>query len=214
MGLDGAGGERVSVMANHPDFTDFPFELRKLYSQVEEIYLEGGEADGEPLLKVAVAAIIRNPHAGRFGEDLTLMIDSSVMLGQLLGDRMTLLIGDSKVQSYGKAALVGVAGQQEHANALISTTFATPMRSAVGGGKAWISSNSKRVAPGTLIDVPLAHKDALYVRDNYDTVEVRIPDAPLPDEIVVIFVAATRGRLNARCGGLKAAAIKGENGLL
>lgn len=201
-------------MDNHPNFAGFPFALRKFYTQVEEVFLEGGKADGNPLVKVAVAAVIRNPHAGAYGADLTSMIEKSLALGELLGDRLKQLIGDSQVQSYGKAALVGVAGQQEHANSLISTTFATPMRAAVGGGKAWISSNSKRVAPGTAIDVPLAHKDALYVRDNYDTVEVRIPDAPLPDEIVVIFVAATRGRLNARCGGIKADAIKGEDGLI
>ena len=201
-------------MDNHPNFAGFPFALRKIYTQVEEVFLEGGKADGNPLVKVAVAAVINNPHAGAHGADLTSMIENSLALGELLGDRLKQLIGDSRVQSYGKAALVGVAGQQEHANSLISTTFATPMRAAVGGGKAWISSNSKRVAPGTAIDVPLAHKDALYVRDNYDTVEVRIPDAPLPDEIVVIFVAATRGRLIARCGGIKADAIKGEDGLV
>ena len=116
-------------------------------------------------------------------------------------------------ESYGKAALVGTAGEQEHANALLTTTFAEPLRKALGGGKAWISSFTKRGVPGTAIDVPLAYKDALYVRSHYDGMTIVLPDAPQPDEIAVIVCIANRGRLNARVGGLSREQAKGEDGL-
>ena len=118
------------------------------------------------------------------------------------------------VQSYGKAGLVGVAGEQEHAVAMLTTVFGDAIRRAVGGGKAWISSLTKRVASGATIDVPLAHKDALYVRSHYDGVTIAIPDGPLPDEIAIIAVFANRGRLNHRVGGLSASAISGVDGLV
>jgi hypothetical protein len=109
--------------------------------------------------------------------------------------------------------MVGVAGEQEHANALITTTFAAPLREAIGGGKAWISSITKLGAPGTPIDIPLASKDALYVRSHYDGMTITFHDAPLPNEIVVILCLANRGRLNARVGGLAPDKIKGMDGL-
>ena len=117
-------------------------------------------------------------------------------------------------QSYGKAGVVGLHGEQEHANALLTTTFAEPLRKAVGGGKAWIASFTKRAAPGAAIDVPLACKDALYVRSHYDGMTIALPDAPLPDEIAVIVCVANRGRLAARVGGLRYEDIKGQDGLL
>jgi hypothetical protein len=118
-----------------------------------------------------------------------------------------------QVQSYGKGGIVGVDGEQEHANALLTTVFAEPLRRALGGGKAWISSFTKRAPGGTSIDVPLAHKDALYVRSHYDGMTVTVPDGPLPDEVAVIFCVANRGRIGARIGGLAADQIKGdENG--
>ena len=97
--------------------------------------------------------------------------------------------------------------------ALLTTAFADPVRDALGGGKAWISSSGKRGGQATSIDVPLAHKDALYVRSHYDTMTVAFNDAPGPREIVVVFAVASRGRLHARLGGLKAAEIKGRDGL-
>ena len=117
-------------------------------------------------------------------------------------------------QSYGKAGLVGVGGEQEHAVAMLTTVFGNAMRDAVGGGKAWISSMTKRVAPGSTIDIPLAHKDALYVRSHYDGITVTLNDAPLPNEIAIIAAFANRGRLNHRVGGLAAADIKGADGLV
>lgn len=115
--------------------------------------------------------------------------------------------------SYGKAAVVGLAGEQEHGNAMLTTVYGDVMREAAGGGKAWISSFTKRAAPGATIDIPLAHKDALYVRSHYDSISITLPDALGPDEIAVICAYATRGRPNHRVGGLAADEIKGTNGL-
>jgi hypothetical protein len=107
-----------------------------------------------------------------------------------------------------------MAGEQEHANALLTTAFANPLRDAVGGGKAWISSFTKRAAAGATIDIPLACKDALYVRSHYDGMTITLHDAPQPDEVVIILCLANRGRLNARVGGLKLEDVKGQDGLL
>jgi hypothetical protein len=118
------------------------------------------------------------------------------------------------VESYGKGAVIGLAGEQEHGVALLTTVFGNVVRDAAGGGKAWISSMTKRASPGSAIDVPLAHKDALYVRSHYDGITVTLPDAPLPDEIAVICAYANRERLNARVGGLSKDKIKGLDGLV
>jgi len=162
---------------------------------------------------VAACAIIGNPYAGRYVDDLKPLIEASADLGRELARLAVEAMGAYAVESYGKGAIVGTGGEQEHANALITTTFADPMRKAVGGGKAWISSFTKRAAPGTPIDIPLAYKDALYVRSHYDGMTFMLPDAPQPDEIVVIICVANRGRLNARVGGLARDAAKGQDGL-
>ena len=118
------------------------------------------------------------------------------------------------VQSYGKGGVVGLGGELEHANAMLTTSFAAPLRDAVGGALAWIPSFTKLAAPGSTIDVPLAHKDALYVRSHYDGVTVTLPpDAPSFDEVALIVCLANRGRLNARVGGLSAHEIKARDGL-
>ena len=121
------------------------------------------------------------------------------------------MLAPDQAVSYGKAAIVGINGEQEHGNAMLTTVFGNVMREAVGGGKAWISSMTKRAAPGATIDVPLAHKDALYVRSHYDGMTLMLPDAPQPNEIAIIAVYATRGRPNHRVGGLAAAEIKGQS---
>ncbi|MGH8618333.1 MAG: amino acid synthesis family protein, partial [Burkholderiales bacterium] len=176
--------------------------------------LSGAAPDaGPPLRKVAVAAIIKNPYTGPYVENLQPLIDASAKLGRELAKLAVEALAPYSAQSYGKAAIVGLAGEQEHANAVLTTTFANPMRELVGGGKAWISSFTKRAAPGSTIDVPLASKDALYVRSHYDGMSITLPDAPLPDEIAVILCLANRGRLNARVGGLVLGEIKGQDGL-
>jgi hypothetical protein len=173
----------------------------------------GRAADGMPLRRFALACVLQNPYAGRFSEDLALLVQDSAQLGQEFGRRLTALVGQSCIESYGKACVVGTEGEYEHGNALLTTAFADPVREAVGGGKAWIPSTGKRGGPGTTIDVPLAHKDALYVRSHYDTMTLTLSDAPAPSEVAVIFAVATRGRLHARLGGLKAGEIQGQDGL-
>ena len=188
--------------------------VRRTYTIVDTLYEASGVAGDPPLRKVAAVAIVANPHAGSYVEDLKPMIDASVALGHQLAEAAVAALAPYSAQSYGKAGIVGLDGEQEHANALLTTAFAEPLRAALGGGKAWISSYSKRAAPGTTIDVPLASKDALYVRSHYDTVTVTFPDAPNRDELIVIWAFATRGRLQARLGGLKANEILGQDGLV
>jgi hypothetical protein len=189
--------------------------IRKWYCLAEETYLSemGAKVDGDPVRKFVVAAVLRNPYASIVGENLDDAILSSEELGKIFGERVLAASQGFKIQSYGKACIVGMSGEYEHGNALLTSRFADPIRNAIGGGKAWVPSTGKRGAAGVAIDVPLAHKDALYVRSHYDTVTASFGDAPAPDEIVVIFAVATRGRPNARVGGLTAADVKGEDGL-
>ena len=187
--------------------------VRKWFNFVEH-HVDHTDAEAAPLRKVAVAAVVENPYADRQVEDLRPMIGASEQLGRDMGKVLMETFGQYEVQSYGKAGIAGLAGEQEHANALLTTTFANPLRDAVGGGKAWISSFTKRAQPGTPIDIPLASKDALYVRSHYDGMTVQLPDAPLPDEIAVIFCVANRGRIGARVGGLKFEDMKGQDGLV
>jgi hypothetical protein len=191
------------------------YAVRKWFTFSEETLTNesGQAADGAPLRKLAVACVLENPYAGRFSENLDLLLKPSRELGAEFGRRLAAALGADRAQSYGKACIVGVEGEYEHGNALLTTAFADPVRDALGGAKAWISSSGKRGGPGTSIDIPLAHKDALYVRSHYDTMTVTLSDAPAPREIAVIFAAATRGRLHARLGGLKAAEVKGQDGL-
>jgi hypothetical protein len=189
--------------------------IRKWYEFREEtLALETGRlADGEPLVKLVLAAAVDNPYAGRFTDSFDSLILRSSPLGREFGRRLRAMLGDTPVQSYGKAALVGTNGEYEQGNAFLTTEFADPVREALGGGKAWIPSTGKRAGPGATIDIPLAHKDALYVRSHYDTISVSFTDAPGPDEVVIAVAVATRGRLHARLGGIKASEIVGKDGL-
>ena len=189
--------------------------IRKWYVFREEtLALETGPlAEGEPLVKLVLAAAIDNPHAGQFVESFDEVIERSGALGVEFGRRLRLALGEAGAHSYGKAALVGSNGEYEHGNAFLTNTFADPIREALGGGMAWIPSTGKRAAPGATIDIPLAHKDALYVRSHYDTLSVSFTDSPGPDEVVVAVALATRGRLHTRLGGLKAAEVIGKDGL-
>jgi hypothetical protein len=191
-----------------------PFHIRKWFSQVEEIWAgeTGAAADGKPLFKYLIAACIKNPYAGEFVEDLSAWIDASPELGAEIGRRLNALSGGAAIESYGKAILVGIEGEYEHGNALLTNPAANPVREAVGGGASWVPSTGKRGVPGTTLDIPFGHKDALYVRSHYDTMSVSFDDAPNRDEVIVCWAFATRGRLNARLGGLKAEDAEG-NGL-
>jgi hypothetical protein len=187
-------------------------DIKRVLTFVDEVRTEAGQRVDPPLRKVAVAAVIGNPFAGRFGLDLKPLTDASAEIGRHICGRAVTLLGQPP-ESYGKAAVIGINGEQEHGVALLTTVFGNVMRDAAGGGKAWISSFTKRAAPGAAIDIPLAHKDALYVRSHYDGITITLPDAPLPDEIAVICAYANRGRPNHRVGGLSVRDIKGLDGL-
>ena len=193
-----------------------PFHIRKWFLQVEDAFATemGADADGEPLRKIVIAACIHNPYAGRYEQNLNGWIEASPPLGEEFGRRIRAASEGRQIQSYGKAILVGIDGEYEHGNALLTNPAANPIRDALGGGKSWVPSTGKRGGPGTILDIPLAHKDALYVRSHYDTVSVMFNDAPNRDEVLVCWAFATRGRLNARLGGLKAAEVKGDDGLV
>jgi hypothetical protein len=189
--------------------------VRKWYSFVEEIMSNENrhEADGSPIKKLAVAACVHNPYAGRYSNNLDDIIGPSAALGVAIGERMLALAGGVEIDSYGKGIVVGSAGEYEHGNAFITNIGAGPVRDAVGGGKAWVPSTGKRGGLGVSIDIPLAHKNALYVRSHYDSMTVSFSDSPMPDEVLVVWAFATRGRLHARLGGLTADEITGEDGL-
>jgi hypothetical protein len=187
--------------------------MRSVHTVVEHKLIEAGKPADVPLRKIAVVAVIENPYAGCYVDDLKPLIEASADLGQTLAQLAMRAMDIYPPESYGKAAIVGTAGEQEHGNALLTTTFANPLRKEIGGGTAWIASFTKRGVAGTPIDVPLAYKDALYVRSHYDGMTVVLPDSPQPDEIAVIVCLANRGRLNARVGGLARAQARGDDGL-
>jgi hypothetical protein len=177
----------------------------------EQLVAEGIEAE-TPLRKVVVAAVIENPFLGGAFEDLSEAVEWSVGFGSDIGQRAVEALGEP-VQAYGKGGIAGTSGTQEHVVAFVTTPFGNAFRDAVGGGAAWISSASISGSAGTPLTLPLANKDALFVRDNYDAVTLYPGDAPRPDEIVVAVAVANRGRLNARLGGLAANDLVGEDGL-
>lgn len=188
------------------------FVIRKYVTQIEEELTREGIAADRPLRKAVVAAVIQNPYAGTYQEDLSEAAEFSVELGATLGTMAAAALGEP-VASYGKGGIAGLDGAQEHVVMFVTTAFANPLREAVGGGVAWMSSATVVAAAGTPITIPLAHKDALYVRDNYDAITLHPGDAPKPNEVVVALAVANRGRLNARLGGLDAADVVGEDGL-
>ena len=190
-------------------------EVRKYLTVVEETAMEGGRKVAPPTRKVAAMAVIKNPFAGKYVENLDELIEVGVTLGGTLTKMAVeaLKIPPQKAESYGKAAIVGSSGELEHAAAILHPKLGTPMREAVAGGKAIIPSAKKMGVPGTEIDVPLHYKDAAFVRSHFDAMSVRVPDAPRPDEIVVAIVVTDSGRPHPRIGGLKKDEAKKEDGL-
>lgn len=186
-------------------------QIRKWYTFVDQTEVEPGQY---PLRKVAVVAVLVNPYAGKYVEDLKPLIDASADIGRQMAERAVEAMAPFKAHGLGKGGIAGTAGEQEHVNALLTTAFAEPLREAIGGGKAWISSMTKRGPPGTTIDIPFNHKDALYVRSFYDGITLTLHDAPAADEIALIVGLSNRGRVGARVGGLKPEDVKGENGLV
>ncbi len=190
-------------------------KIRKIVTFVEETMAELGHAVDPPTRRAAAVAVIDNPFAGRYVEDLEPLIAIGEELGGLLTARAIAALGiaGEKAQSYGKAALVGEDGELEHAAAILHPRMGTPVRKALGRGAALIPSSKKRGGPGTVLDIPLGHKDAAFVRSHFDGFEVRVNDAPRRGEIVVAIAVTDSGRPLPRVGGLKASEIKGEDGL-
>jgi len=176
--------------------------VRRSIVQKDDTHIVGGRIGTPPLTKISVISVVENPHAGQKVEDLSPMISASVELAHGMVGLVAGLCADQDIQSYGKAGLVGLAGEQEHANALLTTAFANPLREMIGNPVAWISSVTKVAPPGTAIDVPVNNIHDVYVRSHYDTVSLCIPGVPMSDEIAVIFCMVTRGRIGARSGGL------------
>ena len=189
--------------------------IRKIVTVVEETHIEMGKAIAPPTRRAAAIAVIENPFAGRYVEDLAPLIAIGEELGDLLSKRAVAALGidGAKAHSYGKAAAVGENGELEHAAAILHPKLGAPVRKVLGKGAALIPSSKKRCGPGGVLDVPLGHKDAAFVRSHFDGMEVRINDAPRADEIMVAVVVTDSGRPLPRVGGLKASEIKGEDGL-
>ena len=189
--------------------------IRKILTIVEETQAEGGRPVHPPTRKAAAIAVVDNPYAGRFEGNLEVLVDLGERLGWVLGQRAVAALGivPHAVQSYGKAAIVGEDGELEHAAAVLHPKLGAPFRRAVEHGAALIPSAKKRGGLGCAIDVPLNHKDAAYVRSHFDAMEVRVPDAPRRNEIVVVVVVTDSGRPFPRIGGLEAKDAVGTDGL-
>lgn len=190
-------------------------KIRKIVTTVEETHLEMGKKIDPPTRRAASTAVIENPFAGQYQEDLDELITSGEQLGELLGNKCVaaLAIEPQATESYGKAAMVGENGELEHAAAILHPKLGKPLRQAVEKGAALVPSSKKMGSMGQPLDVPLGHKDAAYVRSHFDGMEVRINDAPRANEIMVSIVVTDSGRPLPRVGGLEATDAKGEDGL-
>jgi len=189
--------------------------IRKIVTVVEETLIEGGRAVSPPTRRAAAMAVIENPFAGEYAENLDPLIAIGEELGGLLAERAVAALGvaGSSVESYGKAACVGADGELEHAAAILHPKLGAPFRKVLGKGAALIPSSKKRAGPGAPFDIPLGHKDAAFVRSHFDGMEVSINDAPRDNEIVVAVAVTDSGRPHPRVGGLAKHEIKGEDGL-
>lgn len=190
-------------------------KIRKIAVFVDEIHIEQGRHIDPPTRRACAVAVIDNPFAGRFVEDLADLMQIGEELGGTLGERAVSALGiaPADAESYGKAALVGENGELEHAAAILHPKLGAPLRKAVEKGAALVPSSKKRGGMGTVLDVPLGHKDAAYVRSHFDGMEVRISDAPRANEILVAVAVTDSGRPLPRVGGLTRDEAKGEDGL-
>ncbi|GAB0117252.1 amino acid synthesis family protein [Acidisoma sp. 7E03] len=189
--------------------------IRKIVTVTETVQMEMGEPVTPPARRAAAMAVIRNPFAGRFESDLSELTELGEALGRLLTERAVAALGiaPEAAESYGKAAIIGEAGEIEHAAAILHPKMGAPMRAVLGGGAALVPSAKKRGRPGSVIDVPLGHRKAAYVRSHFDAMEVGIADAPRAEEILVVVAVTANGRPLPRVGGLNQDEIIGEDGL-
>jgi Amino acid synthesis len=192
-----------------------PAEIRKLLTVVEETHREQDRSVTPATRKAAAIAVIANPFAGKYVQDLEPLMAIGEELGALLGKRAVAALGiaPGQAHSYGKAAIVGENGELEHAGAILHPKLGKPLRDAVEKGAALVPSAKKRGGPGTPVDVPLGHKDAAFVRSHFDAMEIRVTDAPRAGEIVVAVVVTDSGRPLPRIGGLTVDQIEGKDGL-
>ena len=188
-------------------------EIRKLLLVIEEIFHEGGPPRTVPHRRGAALAVIRNPFAGRYEPDIQGFMDDLRPLGLSMATRLAAALGGAdQIEGYGKASLVGSAGELEH-GALWHAPGGYAMREVLNGAKAIVPSSKKVGAMGARIDVPITHINASYVRSHFDAMEVGLNDAPRADELLLALVMTTGPRVHARMGGLEAAQVKGEDGL-
>ncbi len=190
-------------------------KIRRIVVQVDEVWVENGQPVSPPTRRALAMAVIENPFAGRYVADLDALMTVGQELGALLGQRCVQALGiqPGEAQSYGKAAIVGEAGELEHAAAILHPKLGAPLRVAVEKGAALVPSSKKMGAMGATIDVPLGHKDAAYVRSHFDAIEARVTDAPRANEIVVCVAVTDSGRPNPRVGGLQHQNMIGKDGL-
>lgn len=188
--------------------------IRKIATAVEEIYHEGGPRAETPLLRGAAMAVIENPFAGRYVEDIQPFMEDLKPLGLDLAKRLLALLGGdpARIEGYGKASLVGAAGELEH-GALWHAPGGYAMREVLGGAKAIVPSSKKVGGVGARLDVPITHVNASYVRSHFDSMEIGLNDAPRANEMLVVLVMTTGPRVHNRAGGLAAADVTGVDGL-
>jgi hypothetical protein len=187
-------------------------EVRKIVTFIDEAFHEGGPVSKKPYKRGAIAAIVANPYAGRYVENIMPMMDALKPLGYELAERLIKALGGpKKIESYGKAVVVGVNGESEHA-AVWHVPGGYGMRELLENSKAIVPSAIKVGAAGTAIDVPLHHRTAAYVRSHFDAIEMRVPDSPRPNEIMFVIAMGTGPRIHERAGGLRASEISKYDG--
>ena len=191
-------------------------QIRKILVQVEEIFHEGGPAGAVPPRRAAVLAVITNPFAGRYVEDIQPFMADLKPLGAMMARRLLDALGGdpARVEGYGKGAIVGTAGELEH-GALWHNPGGYAMRELLGEerSRAIVPSTKKVGGPGTRIDIPITHTNASYVRSHFDAIEVGIPDAPRANEMLLVLAMTTGARVHSRSGGLEASQVSGKDGL-
>ena len=189
-------------------------KIRKFHTLIDETFHEGGPVAGEPIRAAAVLAVVENPYAGRYEPDITPMMEALKPLGLDMSRRLIEALGGDPgaIESYGKGAIVGEAGELEHC-ALWHVPGGYAMRELLGNAAAIVPSCVKVGGMGARLDVPLGHINAAYVRSHFSGMEVGLNDAPRASEIVFALAMTTGGRIHERVGGLRAGEVKGEDGL-
>lgn len=190
-------------------------KIRKIAVNLEETHIESGKDIAPATRKAVAVAVIENPFAGQYVEDLGPLTEIGAELGQRLGRRCVEALGitPEAAESYGKSAMVGENGELEHAAAILHPKLGAPLRAEVEKGAALVPSSKKMGSPGQVLDVPLGHKDAAYVRSHFDGIEVRLNDAPRANEILVAVAVTDSGRPLPRVGGLTHEEAEGKDGL-